>query len=151
MYRDIMVEMQHWLLALEEFYAPSNIKPTWKTWCWESYHGEETAPDMLEESWFMSGADVYLDDDPFPESLGSEVSINVCCMLVAGQTLSCTAVRGLILEPTGRVEGEYRRLGLFMTSHGVSMNALSVPHRSEEGISCEMYNSVTNEHTIVIV
>ena len=54
--------------------------------------------------------------------------------MVTGQSISCTVVRGLILEPTGQAEGEYRRLGVFMTSHGASMNVLGVPHRSEEVI-----------------
>ena len=47
--------------------------------------------------------------------------------------------------------GEYRRLGLFMTSPGDSMNLLGVPHRSEEGIPCMEYDPVTHEHVIVIV
>jgi hypothetical protein len=50
---------------------------------------------------------------------------------IAGQSGSCSAVRGLILELTGRIEGEYRRPGLFMTGHGDSINVLVVPHRSE--------------------
>ncbi|MCJ1275164.1 hypothetical protein MMC21_002964 [Puttea exsequens] len=144
-----MMEMQRWLLQLEDIYAPSNIKPPWKTWCREVYYGQESAPEYVEDSWFMMGADVYLDEDLFSDS--DEGPRDVYCIVVTGLSAYCTAVRGLILEPTGQVEGEYRRLGLFMTSHGDSMNVLGVSHRSQDRIPCEEYDPDTYEHTIVIV
>ena len=149
-HHESMVENQRWLLQLEDVYAPSNIQPTWKVWCREVFWDQTTAPEFVEESWLLLGADVYLDEDGLFND-HDEGPRDVYCMVVTGQSWSCTAVRGLILEPTGRVEGEYRRLGLFMTSHGDSMNILGVPHRSEEGIPCMEYDPVTHEHVIVIV
>lgn len=97
-------------LRLEDIYAPSNVEPSWATICQEIYYDTKTAPEIVEDSWWMWGTDVYLDDDMFERS--GERYKRVYIMVVAGESSYCTAVRGLILEPTGRVEGEYRRLGL---------------------------------------
>ena len=151
-HRESMVEAQRWLLQLEDVHAPSNVTPPWKVWCREVYHDQARAPEVVGESWLLLGADVYVDDDELlAVESDREAPRNVYCVLVTGQSTSCMAVRGLILEPTGRAEGEYRRLGLFMTSHGDSMSVLGVPHRSEEGIPCLEYDPVAHEHVIVIV
>ena len=153
-HRESMVEAQRYLLQLEDVYAPSNVTPSWKIWCREVYNSQGKAPEMIEESWVLLGADVYVDDDEdelFPSEMDEEEAREVYCVLLTGQSFSCMAVRGLILEPTGGGKGEYRRLGLFMTSHGDSMNVLGVPHRSEDGIPCLEYDPITHEHVIVIV
>ena len=154
------VERQRWLLQLKDIHAPSNVEPTWHIYLSEVYYDQPTMPEMVEYM-LMLGTDVYLDQDPFPDrdSFSDETPFSdpeqgckdVYCMVVTGQSLSLRAVRGLILEPTRREEGEYRRLGVFMTSHGDTMNVLGVPHRSEETIPCKEYDPVTHEHTIVIV
>ena len=152
MHTESQVESQRWLLQLEDVYVPSDIKPSWKVYCRDVYYDQEQAPEVVGAFWLMLGADIYLDDDD-DRSLDSNEQGGraVYCMVVAGQSLSCMAVRGLILEPTGRVEGEYRRLGVFMTSHGDSMNILGAPHRSEGGIPCMEYDPVAHKHVITIV
>ncbi|KAI4130659.1 MAG: hypothetical protein LQ338_001636 [Usnochroma carphineum] len=147
-HRESMVELQRWLLQLEDVHASPNIEPTWTTYCREIYYGQETAPETVGESWLMLGADVYMDRELFDED---ETPADVYCMVVTGQSTSCMAVRGLILMLTGQAEGEYQRLGMFMTAHGDTMNVLGVPHRSEETIPCEEYDPVAHKHTIVIV
>lgn len=60
-------------------------------------------------------------------------------------------MRGLILYLIGEAEGEYRRLGMFVTAHGDPMNVLGVPHRSGNEIPCEEYDLSTHQHTILAV
>ena len=146
-HRESMIEKQRFHLCLKDIYAPSNIKPSWMIMCQEVYYGQMTAPEIVEDSWWLWGTDIYLDEDDG----SSERYKSVYLMVVVGQSAYCTAVRGLILEPTGRVEGEYRRLGLFITCHGDSMNILGVPHRSEDKIPCEAFDPEKHEHTIVLV
>lgn len=151
------IESQRWLLTLLNVYAPSNVEPTWTILCRSIFYDTPLpAREMVEDVFPMWGAEVYLDEDLFPEYEGFESQgygpiREVYCMVVTGQSISCTVVRGLILEPTGQAEGEYRRLGVFMTSHGASMNVLGVPHRSEEVIPCKQYDPEEHQHTIVIV
>jgi hypothetical protein len=158
-----MVSEQRWLLKLEDVYAPTNIKPPWPTYSRQVYRDlssimhkrldellnadEETG--VAEETWLMEGADVYLDEELFHGH--KDPPRQVFIMLFAAQAGNSMPLRGLIIEPTGRVDGEYRRLGLFMTSHSVSMNVISVPHRSEATIPCERYEPDTHKHTIVLV
>lgn len=155
-YTESMIEFQRWLLTLVNVHAPSNAKPPWTVVSQRIFHDTPSAPEMIGNAWPLWGAEIYLDEDLFPDYEGFETQgyghiRNVYCVVVTGQAWSCTTVRGLILEPTGQAEGEYRRLGVFMTSHGASMNVLSVPHRSEKEIPCKEYDPETHKHTIVIV
>ena len=151
-----MIEFQRWILTLFNVFAPSNVEPGWEIFCRSIFYDTPSAPEMVEEIFPMWGAEVYLDQELFPDHQGFESQGHgpwkeVYCMLVTGQSTSCTSVRGLILEPTGQGEGQYRRLGVFMTNHGPSMNVLGVPHRSEKEVSCKEYDPDTHQHTIVIV
>ena len=155
-HRPSMIELQRWIISLYNVFAPSNVVPEWRIICRSIFYDTPSAPKMVESVFPMWGAEVYLDQDLFPDYQGFEIdgygpAKEVYCMLVTGQSLTCNSVRGLILEPTGQAEGEYRRLGVFMTNHWHSMNVLSVPHRSENEVPCKEYDADTHEHTIVIV
>lgn len=155
-YRPSMIGFQRWILSLLDVFAPSNVEPEWLIICRSIFYDTPSAPEMVEEVLPMWGAEVYLDEEIFPDYQGFETEgygpiKDVYCMLVTGQSISCTSVRGLILEPTGQAEGEYRRLGVFMTNHWHSMNVLCVPHQSEKDVPCKEYNPDTHQHTIVIV
>ena len=155
-HRPSRMELQRWIISLYDVFAPSNVEPGWLVLCHSIFYDTPSVPEMVEKVCPMWGAEVYLDQDLFPDYQGFEAEGYgpiklVYCMLVTGQSIACTSVRGLILEPTGQAEGEYRRLGVFMTNHGQSMNVLGVPHRSENKIPCKEYNPDTHQHTIVIV
>ena len=155
-HRPSRMELQRWIISLFNVFAPSNVEPEWLVICSSIFYDTPSVPEMVEKVSPMWGAEVYLDQDLFPDYQGFEAEgygpVKLAyCMLVTGQSITCTCVRGLILEPTGNAEGEYRRLGVFMTDHGQSMNMLGVPHRSENKIPCKEYNPDTHQHTIVIV
>ncbi|KAI4139242.1 MAG: hypothetical protein L6R39_006398 [Caloplaca ligustica] len=153
-YSQSMMGLQRWALALVEVFAPSTTEPKWTTICREVFEDTPPTPEMVEMVFMMWGADVYLDEDLFPDydaNQGFGEPRPVYCVVVAGQSTSRTAVRGLILEETAEGKGEYRRIGVFMTAHGDSMNVLGVPHRSETRVPCKEFDPDTHEHTIVIV
>jgi hypothetical protein len=163
-YTDQLVPPQRWLLTLEDIHAPTNIEPTWKTYGRTVYRDmsffqkpdeitnadvTEPEPELAKESFTMEGANVYLDVELFhgAEDLRRQVFV----ILFTAPSTMHSAIRGLILEPTGHVMGEYRRLGLFTTSHNTLMNVLSVPHQSEGNIPCEQYDSKAHKHTFTII
>jgi hypothetical protein len=149
-----MVAKQHWLLQLEDVYALTNVTPTWKTFYRERYYDQKPTPEKVEQSWPMLGAEVFLDEELFFDS--DEGASEVYCLAATGQSQSgqssiCGYVRGLILKSTGRQKGEYRRLDVFMNSHGDSMNVLVVRHCSEEKIRCVECDPEEHKHTFTIV
>jgi hypothetical protein len=148
------VAKQRWLLQLEDVYAPTNATPTCKTFYREVYYDQKPRPEKVEQLWLMLGAKVFLDEKLFSDF--DEGASEVYCLAATGQSQSglsgiCRYVRGLILKPTGRQKGEYRRLDVFMNSYGNSMNVLVVRHRSEEKIRCVEYDPEEHKHTFTIV
>jgi hypothetical protein len=152
-YAYAMVARQHWLLQLEDVYAPTNVTPTWKIFYRERYYDQKPTPEKVKQSWSMLAAGAFLDEELFSDFEGAS---KVYCLAVTKQLQSGLSgiyryVRGLILKPTGRQKGEYRRLGVFMTSHADSMNVLVVPHRSEEKSPCVEYDHEGRKHIFTIV
>jgi hypothetical protein len=131
-----------------------NDTPMCKTFYREIYYDQKPTPEKVEHSWFMLGAEVFLDEELFSDS--DEGASEVYCLAAAGQSRSglssiCRYVRGLVLKPTGQRKGEYRRLDVFINSYGDSMNVLVVRHCSEEKIRCVEYDPEEHKHTFTIV
>lgn len=148
LHADSMASNQRWVVVLNNVFAPANIEPKWNTYGRAVYSDEQELPEIAEEFWPMLGAKVYLDQEPPPDIV---IPRHVYCMVVAGSTYFSCVVRGLILESVEGVEGLYRRLGVFVTNHGRTINVLGVPHRSEPDISCKEYDTEAHKHTIVII
>jgi hypothetical protein len=141
---------EDWILLLDNVFVPTTVEPAWSTTGRTVYFEEAGAPvpDFTGESWPLLGAKVYLDQPP---SADGPALRQVYCLVMTGQSASYTAVRGLVLESVSGAEGMYRRVGLFVIDHWISVNVLGASHRSEPDIPCKDYDAEAHKHTIVVI
>lgn len=122
--------------------------------------------EFLENYWWMAinGVDIRNQGDKEWERLGPSVHLDVnepesslvatkYCLPVQERSEYNTMLKGMILETTGSVSGEFRRIGFFqVTAEDKQLHHMILArHENECHLPCESYDTETRMHTICIV